>query len=187
MQSNEVQDVTDQVLVELAGKGNISAYGCLYDRYINQIYRYVYFRLSNQMESEDLTEMVFLKTFEVVRQDRTKIDNFKAWIYRTAHNLIIDHYWRKKPVPLEEAVCVHDPKPSPEMEVLNGEEHIALQRVIAKLEGVYQQVITCRFINGLSYEETAQVMRMKPGNVRVTQFRALQKLRELLKKEGVSS
>jgi RNA polymerase sigma-70 factor, ECF subfamily len=57
---------------------------------------------------------------------------------------------------------------------------------MAKLEGVYQQVITCRFINELSYEETAQVMRMKPGNVRVIQFRALQKLRELLKKEEVS-
>jgi RNA polymerase sigma-70 factor, ECF subfamily len=187
MQSDKVQDVTDQELVELAGNGNISAYGCLYDRYINQIYRYVYFRLTSQMESEDLTEMVFLKTFEVIRQDRTKIDNFKAWIYRTAHNLIIDHYrLRKNLVPLEEAVRLHDPKPSPEMEILNGEEHIALQRVIAKLEGVSQQVITCRFINGLSYEETAQIMRMKPGNVRVIQFRALQKLRELLKKEEVA-
>jgi RNA polymerase sigma-70 factor, ECF subfamily len=129
MQSNEVRDVTDQELVELAGKGTISAYGCLYDRYINQIYRYVYFRLASQMESEDLTEMVFLKTFEVIRQNRTKIDNFKAWIYRTAHNLVVDHYrLRKKPVSLEEVVRVHDSKPSPEMEVLKGEE-ISLSNV----------------------------------------------------------
>jgi RNA polymerase sigma-70 factor, ECF subfamily len=184
MQPGGVQEIPDQTLVARAGEGDASAYGCLYDRYIDQIYRYVYFRVRNQVEAEDLTELTFLKTFELIQQDRNKIVYFKAWIYRTAHNLVIDHYrTRKNPAALEEALHVHDPDPLPETVVIEGEAGALLHRVIGMLEAVHQQVITCRFINGFSYEETAQIMGIKSGNVGVLQYRALQKLRSLLRKE----
>jgi RNA polymerase sigma-70 factor, ECF subfamily len=185
MQHSGIHETSDQVLVGRAGEGDASAYGCLYDRYIDQIYRYVYFRVRNQAEAEDLTELTFLKTFELVQKDGDKIVYFKAWIYRTAHNLVIDHYrTRKNPADLDEAVNVHDPDPLPETAVIKGEEDVLLHRMVGKLEGIYQQVITCRFINGFSYEETAQIMGIKSSNVGVIQYRALKKLRSLLRKEG---
>lgn len=185
MQHNGIQEASDQELVERAGKGDATAYGCLYDRYIDQIYRYVYFRVRNQAEAEDLTEQAFLKTFELVRQDGSKIVYFKAWIYRTAHNLVIDHYrTRKQPASLEEAADLRDPEPLPEMAVEKGEDDALLHHLIGMLDDIYQQVITCRFFHGFSYEETAQFLGLKPGNVGVIQYRALQKLRALLRDKG---
>jgi RNA polymerase sigma-70 factor (ECF subfamily) len=185
MQPTGVQELSDQDLVGRAGEGDASAYGCLYDRYIDQIYRYVYFRVRDKAEAEDLTEMTFLKTFELIQQDGSKIVYFKAWIYRTAHNLVIDHYrTRKQPAALEDVIDMHDPEPLPETVVLSGENEALLHRMIGMLEAVQQQVITCRFINGLSYEETARIMGIKTGNVGVLQYRALKKLRSLLHKEG---
>lgn len=187
MQHKDLSEATDRELVDLANKGNISAFGCLYDRYIRQIYRYVYFRVANKNDAEDITEMTFLKTFELIKQDGSKIDNFKAWTYRTAHNLVIDHYRKQKNViAIENVIHLHDSNEPPETAILNEEEVVILQQMVAKLEGMYQQVITYRFIAGLSYEETAQIMDIKTGNVRVIQFRALQKLRELLEKEEAS-
>jgi RNA polymerase sigma-70 factor, ECF subfamily len=92
MPDDDIPEVSGQALVELAGNGDISAYGVLYDRYINLIYRYVYFRVTSQLDAEDLTENAFLKTFELIKHDRSKIDYFKGWIYRTAHNLVINFY-----------------------------------------------------------------------------------------------
>jgi RNA polymerase sigma-70 factor, ECF subfamily len=184
MLCSDVPQLTDRELVELAGKGELSAYGCLYDRYINQVYRFVYFRVTNQEEAEDLSELVFTKTFELIQRDYQKIDFFKGWIFRTAQNLVIDHYrLRKNQVSLENAYELPDRMPSPENTILNEEDMQRLQKMIGQLEDIYQQIIIYRFINEMSYEEVAQIMGLKQSNLRVIQSRALQKLRNLYQKQ----
>lgn len=187
MQSNDYHDISDSELVNLARKGDKSAYGCLYERYIDQIYRYIFYRVSNQKDAEDLTEMVFLKTFEKIQEKPIVIENFRAWIYRSAQNLVIDHYrTSKNTTSLDEIVSIEDSRPQPESMVTKNENKTGLHKAINMLSKVHQQVILCRFINGLSCEETAEIVGVKPGNVRVIQLRALQKMRSLLHKEGLS-
>jgi RNA polymerase sigma-70 factor, ECF subfamily len=181
MQKGSTTNVTDQELVTQVVQGNASAYGHLYDRYIEQIYRYIYFQTMNQHEAEDLTETAFLKTYEILKEDGSKITNFKAWLYRIAHNLVIDLYRsRSRAVFVSLHEDMHDSLPPPETTVLDKENYRDLFVALEKLDPQYRQVITCRFINGLSHDEVAQIMQLKPNHLRVIQFRALQKLRELL-------
>lgn len=184
MQRIDYLDASDLDLVNLARNGDKSAYGCLYERYIDQIYRYIYYRVSNQKDAEDLTEMVFLKTFEKIQNKSSLIENFQAWIYRSAQNLVIDHYrTSKNTTSLDEIVSIEDGGPPPETAVSKKENQNKLRQIINKLNKLHQQVIICRFINELSYEDTAKTLGLKPGNVRVIQLRALRKMRSLMNKE----
>jgi RNA polymerase sigma-70 factor, ECF subfamily len=172
---------SDSELVSMAEKGDITAYGCLYDRYIDQIFRYIYFRVNDRQETEDMVEIVFLKTFEQMKHRRLKIGNIKSWLYRTAHNIVTDHYrTRKYSLSFEEVTLTGSPESLPESVMLVKEDHDRLRKVLEMLDPEMQQVIVCRFVNGLSHEETAQITGVKENYLRVLQYRALQKLRKLL-------
>lgn len=179
---SDLTSLTDRELLARTAKGDTTAYGCLYDRYVDPIYRYIYFRLNNREESEDLVETAFLKTFEVIRQDPGKIDQIKPWLYRTAHNLVIDHYrTRKNHLPMDAVANKRDGKELPEMDVINGEEQSNLKRALEMLSPEQQQIVIFRFIHGLTHDETSEIMGLKASYLRVLQYRALQKLREILK------
>jgi RNA polymerase sigma-70 factor, ECF subfamily len=181
----ESEKHSNSELVSMAEKGDVAAYGCLYDRYMDQIFRYIYFRVNNQQETEDMVEIVFLKTFEQIKHQQLKIEKFKSWLYRTANNLVTDHYrTRKIPVSFEEVILSASSESLPESVVQDREIHLQLRTVIEMLEPDMQQVIVCRFVNGLSHEETAQIIGIKANYLRVLQYRALQKLRKLLKENG---
>jgi len=85
---------SDAELIVRAVQGDADAFGDLYERYLDQIYRYVYYRVANSLEAEDLTETVFLKAWESLPGMRTNVKsmNFQAWLYRIAHNLVVDRY-----------------------------------------------------------------------------------------------
>src|SRR3989338_10018248 len=72
-------------------QGDHDAFATLYDIFIDPIYRYVYYRV-NQNDAEDLTEVVFLKVWENILQYKKQKSTFAAWIFRIAHNLVVDHY-----------------------------------------------------------------------------------------------
>lgn len=175
---------TDTELVKQTKQGRINAYGELYDRYFKQLYRYIYFRVQNQEEAEDLTEMVFLRTLEAIRRRRGTIDNFQGWLFRTAHNLVIDHYrTEKSQVSLEKIAELSDSKKTPERQVQHNIDSGELACAIATLTPEYQQIITCRFVSGMSHAETAKIMGINQGYLRVLQFRALRQLRKILTEE----
>ena len=178
--------VPEPELLRRAAQGDKQAYGQLYERYLEPLYRYAYFRLSNEKEAEDLTAQVFLKAWEQITSGsgRPHIRNFRAWIYRIAHNLIVDRYRsRRDTVPVEETRQVSIPGDSLENTVQQNEEAQSLRQAINQLAPTYQQVIVCRFINQMSHSETAEVMGLRPGHVRVLQYRALKNLRSIMEKE----
>jgi RNA polymerase sigma-70 factor, ECF subfamily len=177
----ELEKPTDSELVSRTEKGEVIAYGCLYDRYVEQIFRYIYFRVNNQQETEDMVETVFLKTFEQIKHKRLKIEKFKPWLYRTANNLVIDHYrTRKEFLGFDQLGLTSNNDDLPETTLLDEENHHQLRRAFQMLKPEMQQVIACRFVNRLSHEETAQIMGVKVEYLRVLQYRALKKLRMLL-------
>lgn len=172
--------LSDDELLDLIAKGNKRAFGALYERYIDAIYRYVLFQVGgNKTDAEDVAEEVFLRAFKMVlKKKRKKNSNFKALVYRIAHNLVIDRYRTKKSmVSLEQVEELRDNKPHPESWVQNAELSDELAYAVSQLKPKMQKVIVLRFIVGADTSETAEIMGITEGYVRVLQFRALQELK----------
>jgi RNA polymerase sigma-70 factor (ECF subfamily) len=107
------------------------------------------------------------------------VHHFRAWIYRIAHNEIVEYHRNHKPMlPIEHAHQVSNPDHLPEVSMLELQASQQVTKAIAQLEPDLQQVLVCRFIDQLSHAETVEIMVLKPGHVRVLQHRALNKVRE---------
>lgn len=176
-------DPPDQLLLGRAVQGDAEAFGDLYERYLDEIQRYVFYRVANRFDAEDLTETVFLKAWEALPHAESSISNLRAWLYRIAHNVIIDYYRTSRASTDLSARELSDGHPSLENQVQDRDVQEQLAGLLQSLDASLQQVIVCRFVGGLSHAETAQIMGIKEGHVRVLQLRALQKLRQMLEKE----
>ena len=177
--SENGNQLSDDELLDLVAKGNKRAFGALYERYVDAIYRYVLFQVGgNEVDAEDVTEEVFLRAFKLVLKKRKKNSNFRALIYRIAHNMVIDRYrTRKSIVSLEQVEELKDSNPHPESWVQNSELSDELVAAIRELKPKMQKVIILRFIVGADTSETADIMGISEGYVRVLQYRALQELK----------
>lgn len=169
-------------------KGDKEAFGDLYERYLDDIYRYVYYRVSNHQDAEDLTEQIFLKAWEGIPNYRAQVP-FKAWIYRIAHNTIIDHYrTRKEALPLtEHIILVDETTPDLEKHLVVQENVARLVNIMSQLSPLHQHVLTLRFINGFSMKEVAQILDRNVGTVRVLQHRALKAAQAFLTAEEITN
>lgn len=177
----------DASLVNAVRKGHSQAFAVLYDRYFDAIYRYVFFRVADQQDAEDLTQKIFLNLLEMINNSQSVINELKPYLYRSAHNMVIDHYRRQKPIPsngdslsLVDIETAAQEDPLPEDQIVKRQEHLKVVKALAMMDRTSQQVITCRFINNLNSKETARIIGVSEGNLRVLQFRALKKLRELV-------
>jgi RNA polymerase sigma-70 factor (ECF subfamily) len=178
---------SEEHLIARAVQGDADAFGDLYERYLARIYRYAFYRVNDVAEAEDLTEVVFLKAWEALGNYRLQDVPFGAWLYRIAHNVIIDrHRTHRATLPLEDQLVLRDAASGPEDHLDWRETIESVAHALSQLSPLHQQVLTLRFISGLSHAETALVLDKSEGAVRVLQHRALYALRELLAK-NVSS
>ncbi|MGD2253460.1 MAG: RNA polymerase sigma factor [Anaerolineales bacterium] len=176
---------SDEEMVARAIKGDVDAFGDLYQRHLPSIYRYLYYRLGEVLEAEDLTENVFLKAWQGLKSFKKGKGSFRTWLYRVAHNTLIDHYrTMKQESPLQPIEELEAPSPRPEEQVIAKERSQGLARAIARLKPEFQEILTLRFINGMSHMEAGQVMGRSSGAVRVLQHRALKALGEILEGSG---
>lgn len=176
----------DAGLVARAGQGDKRAFGDLYERYMGDIYRYIYYRVSHQQDAEDLTEQVFLKAWKGLERFRGEVP-FKSWIFRIANNTVIDHYRRRKEtVPLEEDSLVSGQNHEMEEKLVSDEKFSQLADAIGRLSPPHQEVLTLRFISGLCIRDVARIMDRSEGAIRVLQHRALGAARVLLTREKVT-
>jgi RNA polymerase sigma-70 factor (ECF subfamily) len=167
-------------LIARAARHDADAFGDLYERYLALIYRYVFYRVDDVAEAEDLTEQVFLKAWEALEHYQKRKVPFSAWLYRIAHNVIVDrHRTRKETLPLEGQV-LRDATGGPEDRLDRRETIEAVAHALSQLTPLHRQVLTLRFISGFSHAETARVLERSEEAVRVLQHRALAALRELL-------
>lgn len=177
--------LSDSHLLRLAEKGDKQAFGLLYQRYLKEIYRFVFFKTGTKEIAEDITEDTFIKTWERLisshKKDRS-INHIRAWLYRTANNLIIDHYRKRKPVQLIDKIFRSNKASTEEIAEFNHMSQTLLD-AIKELKPKFQQIIILRFINELSHEETASIMRISVANSRVLQYRAIKKLESKLTKK----
>ncbi len=159
-----------------------------YDLYIDQIYRFVYFKLGNKEEAEDITSMTFLKCWNYIYEGNLEsYDTLRPLLYKIARNTIIDHYRQsqaKETVSLKLAQEVTDKQTNVHEQV---EKTIDFQVIIKDklplLKDEYRDVIILRFINELSVSEIAKILGKTSGNTRVLIHRALQSLQDIIKEQ----
>ncbi len=175
---------SEALVVEQATHRDKAAFTLLYDRYVDQIYRHVYYRLSNQADAEDVTEEVFIRAWKAIDRYQLTGAPFAAWLFSIARNLIVDHYKaNKKLVPLEGEEAPSDGIDTDPVAVTEATfDKSCVREAIAKLKGDRRKVVLMRFIDGLSYETIAHALNKSEGAVRVIQYRALVDLRHLLDK-----
>jgi RNA polymerase sigma-70 factor (ECF subfamily) len=176
------QRESEDLLIQRAVKRDRAAFAALYDNCIDQVYRHVYYRVSNQGDAEDITQEAFIKAWKAINKYRKTGAPFAAWLIAIARNLIADHYKaRKKLVSLDEAeVISNSAETSPEAITETSLNRRYARDAILKLKGEKQKVILMRFIDGFSYEEIAEILNKSEGAVRVIQYRALNDLRRML-------
>lgn len=177
------KDCSEAELLERAEKLEQDALGELYDRYELKIYNYIYRRTSNQTLAEDLTAQVFLKMLEAIHNDKTWHSSFSGWLYRIAHNLVIDYYRtrdRQKQVSIDDAPVLPDPGNNPVRAAEIALDAEYLRSAIRRLTDDQAQVITLRFLEGYSFNEIAGMMDKTEGAVKALQHRAVSTLRQLM-------
>ena len=170
-------------LLEKASRAEPAALGMLYDQYVERIYAYIYHRVGQADLAEDLTGQVFMRMLEAVRSGKGWRTSFSGWLYRIAHNLVIDHYRRKHRatlVNIDDAEPVQAQAGDPVRSVENQYERERLRTALAKLTEEQSQVISLRFLEDLSIAEVAEIMEKTEGAVKALQYRAVLALRRVM-------
>ena len=175
-----MQPKDESALLNRAREYDQRAIAEIYDRYSLRVYNYIYHRLGNAHLAEDLTATVFLRMLEAIRSSRAWQTSFSGWLYRIAHNLVVDYFraGQQDEVPLEEW-----PIPSREHPADIAERSLAQQRLrsaVGQLTGEQNVVITLKFLEGMSNAEVAGVLGKSEGAVKSLQFRALASLRRMM-------
>jgi RNA polymerase sigma factor (sigma-70 family) len=154
------------------------AFGLLYDRYADPVFRYCWRRLGTREDAEDATQQVFAKALAAI--PRYRESSFRSWLFNIAHNVLIDGYRAHHDErDLSVADLLADPSPTPEQAVLAAEANRSVRDLLAGLPGDQRKVAERRLAD-LTDNEIADVLHLSHGNVRVLQHRAATRLRAML-------
>ena len=175
----------DGRLLERAREYDAQALAEIYDRYAESIYRYAYRYVGDAGLAEDLTSEVFLKLLEALGTSRAPREQLQGWLYRVARNLAIDWFRQQaKGVTYSLNEEMRPGGDSPATRLEEQQLHQDLREAISKLTPSQQQVIVLRFGEGRKIKEIGQLMGKSEGSIKVMQYRAMRKLRELLESQG---
>jgi len=154
----------------------------IYDRYIDKIYRFIFFKVNSQEIAQDLTSETFLKTWETYRNGNPEIKNIQAYLYKTARNLVIDFYREKGKVQIVSAdnPFIVDPAPNLEEKAGLSSDIDQIRQALTNLKDDYQNVIIWHYLDGLPISEISQMLDRTEEATRVLLSRALKTLREKL-------
>ena len=169
-------DISDTILVKDAQDGNVHAVGALYDRYQPRIYKYVRTRVYDHHRAQDLTGEVFLLMIKNLSSYRDMGVPFSAWLYRIAHNLLINHFHKENRaewVPISHAENSHHRISNPSLVLEQQLELEWLLQALEKLDEIQREVIILRFLADLSLKEVAHVLNKTVSAVKAIQHRGL--------------
>lgn len=179
-------------IVERIQDGDAEAFGELYDRYADQVFRYLYFRLGSREAAEDLTGDTFLRALRRIGSLSWQGRDVGAWLTTIARNLVADHYKSSRyKLEISTADMLDADRPDRHAETHPEEQTLSLLaseqvlRAVRRLGPEQQECIVLRFLQGLSVAETAEVLGKSTNAVKALQYRAVRSLAALLP-EGVT-
>lgn len=176
-------EVVEQV--RLAQEGSAHAFAMLYDRYVDQIFGYVYHRVGHRQTAEDLVGDVFLRALRRITTFTWQGVDFGAWLMVIARNRVHDHF-KSARFRLESTVDEIFDSPAtsygddPEQSAVTADLSREVRQALARLKGEQAEVLYLRFIQHLNVAETGAVMGKTDGAVKALQYRALKSLAKLM-------
>ena len=181
---SQAESISKDKELVLAAKEDAEAFGRLYDKYYESIFRYIHHRTLDQALTEDLTSNTFFAALRHIGRYRWKQIPFGAWLYRIATNEIQMHYRRQKSV-VASSVQNSALSVSECSEIM--EEYALLHQAILKLKPIYQTVITLRLLEEKTIMEISQITGRKVGTVKSQIHRGVEQLRRILEQKGILS
>jgi RNA polymerase sigma-70 factor (ECF subfamily) len=185
--SNRLQEKF--LLFRIRAKKDPDAFGKIYDLYVKQLYRFIYFKVSSAELAEDLTSETFLKAWQYLKEKRD-VPHLQALLYSVARSVVIDHYraaaHERGDVGLEEAQANNLTDEASERLLRDVETKFDTTRVIEKLRRLkdeYREVIVMKYLDELSTGEIASILGKSSANVRVILHRATKALSEVISHE----
>jgi RNA polymerase sigma-70 factor (ECF subfamily) len=166
-----------------------SRFEAIYDEHVTAIHRFVYARVGNRPDAEDLTGQVFMRAVEQLDIDRPA-PQISAWLYRVAQNAVADYwraFYRLPQVGVEQVAGAWEPvmpQPDPHADADADRAAAAVRRLLKRLPDQYARVLELRFLHRLSVAETASRLGISHGNAKVLQYRALRKAALLVEADG---
>ncbi len=176
--------MSDAALVQLA-KEDSEAFGELYERYVDKIYNYISYRVSDQAEAEDLTARTFFRALRKIDSYEERGLPFSAWLYRIAHNLVANWHRsnsRRKSVQLDEVITAASSAANPGVIVEQQEMHAVLMEAIRDLPEDRQQLLILKFVDRLPNAQIGQIMGRSESSIKSLYHRTLRSLRTDLQK-----
>ena len=156
-------------------------FGAIYERHVQKIYNYVYYRTGNEHDAEDLTARVFIRAMNHIPAYKQRGVPFSAWLYRIAHNLVANWHrdgQRRPTVPLDSHVSADTVQDQPEKVTESNEQTAQLLQAIRALPEDRQELLILKFVERLTNAEIARIMRRTEGAVKSLYNRTLMTLRK---------
>jgi RNA polymerase sigma-70 factor (ECF subfamily) len=170
-------------LVDLAKGGDSDAFGQLYEHYVGQVYRYLYYRVGSVTLAEDLTSEAFFRALRSLDSFNWQGKDFGAWLTTIARNLAMDHYksgLHRLEVTTDEITNHDSATDGPEDDVITRSTNEILLKSLRKLSPEQQDCLVLRFLQGLSIAQTAQALNRSEGAIKQLQLRATRSLASML-------
>jgi RNA polymerase sigma-70 factor (ECF subfamily) len=184
-----MNEESDSALIARA-KEDPEAFGLLYERYINRIYNYIYYRTGNHQDAEDLTARTFFKALKHFPRYVDRGAPFSAYLYRIAHNTVANWYRdrsRRQIIPFDDLVTdmVIATREQDELDTIaeRKEEQETLLRAVRRLPPERQHLLTLKHVERMSNVEIAEIMGRTEGAIKSLYHRTLVALREELTNE----
>lgn len=180
MDNDENDSNEESILIERA-KTDKDAFGQLYERYVDRIYNYVYYRTGNAADAEDLTARIFERAFNHIGNYRDQGVPFSAWLYRIAHNLVANWHRdrsRRKIVSIDDVSQWVITDHGPEFAAQLTQDKEALLEALSRLPSDRQELLFLKFVERLSNAEIGDIMGRSEGAIKSLYHRTLLALRE---------
>lgn len=174
------EKISDEEILVSASQGDRDAFGMLYERYVDRIFNYIYYRTGNVDDAEDLTARVFQRAMKHIVNYTDRGVPFSAWLYRIAHNLVANWHRdrsRRQEIPITETPIVAKDAP-PEVSLVHSQEQEALLNLIRALPSERQTLLILKFVEHLSNAEIGAIMGRSEGAVKSLYHRTLLALRD---------
>lgn len=172
--------MNESALIERA-KHNKDAFGELYERYVERIYNYVYYRTGNSEDAEDLTARIFMRAMKHIPNYQDKGVPFSAWLYRIARNLVANWHRdqsRRRMISLDDIVHWHIGDESPELKAQIIEDKESLLLSLRRLPSDRQELLVLKFLDRLSNAAIGEIMGRSEGAIKSLYHRTLLSLRD---------
>ena len=151
-------DFNEEEILNRAAQGEREAFGLLYERYIDRIFNYVYYRTGNLHDAEDLTARVFQRAMNHIKNYTDRGVPFSAWLYRIAHNLAVDYLRKRQPDSSPEMDDQHGGGGHVEDMVAHRQQMTDLVSAVQQLDDSEQDVVILRFVQGYSHDEVSAMI-----------------------------